>query len=136
MMGGKAHSEFLKTHRNFCYKYGGYWRISKNNIYYGSYNSFEDAKKVSDKLKEYGWDKSKLQQIFDETNVTPRTRFNFGETGIFNVHIKHDKTYKQGYIYTYPYVEDGKKKTLSSVSIDNLKKKVEEKNLKWYGDSV
>ena len=131
--GGNAHSPFLKTHRNYCYKYGKYWRISKNGEYYGSYNSFEDAKKVSDKLKEYKWDKNKLGKILDETGVTQRTMYNYGKSGIFNVHIKKDKTYKQGYTFTYPYVENGKHKILSSINIDKLKEKVEEKNLKWYG---
>lgn len=133
IMGGNAHSTFLKTHRNYCYKYGDYWRISKNNIYYGSYNSFEDAKKVSDKLKQYEWDKDKLGIILKETKVTPRTRMNYGKSGIYNVHIKKDKSYKQGYIYTYPYSENGKNKLLSSISLEKLKEKVENKNLEWYG---
>lgn len=131
--GGNAHSPFLKSHRNYCYNYGGYWRVMKNNVYYGSYASFEDAKKVSDKLKECNWDKSKLETILNEVNVTPRTRLNFGESGIFNVHIKRDDNYKQGYTFTYPYIENGKHKILSSISIDKLKEKVEDKNLEWYG---
>ena len=127
-------SIFQKAHRNYCYKDGKYWRIIKNNIYYGSYNSFEDAKKVSDKLKKNNWDKSELGKILDETNVVRRTRFNYGESGIFNVHIKRDSSYKQGYIYTYPYSEGGGNKVLSSTSLDKLKEKVNAKNLEWYGD--
>ena len=133
-LGGNSHSLFLKSHRNYCYQYGNYWRVSKNNVYYGSYNNFDDAKKVSDKLKEYDWDKDKLEQILNETNVTPRTRLNYGKSGIFNVHIKKDKNYKQGYIYTYPYIENGKSKILSSTSLEKLKDKVKAKNLEWCGD--
>ena len=132
--GGNSHSIFLKTHRNYCYRYGDYWRINKKGVYYGSYASLEDAKKVSDKLKEHDWDKSKLQQIIKETGVIPRTRFNYGQSGIFNVHVKKDKGYKQGYIYTYPYVEKGKQRLLSSTDINKLREKVKQKNLKWYGD--
>ena len=88
---------------------------------------------MSDKLKEYKWDKNKLGKILDETGVTQRTMYNYGKSGIFNVHIKKDKTYKQGYTFTYPYVENGKHKILSSINIDKLKEKVEEKNLKWSG---
>ena len=128
------HSIFQKAHRNYCYKDGNYWRIIKNNVYYGSYNSFEDAKKVSDKLKKNDWDKEKLEHILDETNVVRRTRFNYGKSGIFNVHIKRDNSYKQGYIYTYPYIEDGENKVLSSTSLEKLKEKVNAKNLEWYGD--
>ena len=131
--GADAHSIFLKTHRTYCYQYGSSWRIIKKNVYYGSYDSFEDAKRVSDKLKECNWDKNKLSVILDEMNITPRTMVNHGQSGIFNVHVKKDKQYKQGYVYTYPYMENGKHKILSSISLEKLQKKVESKNLKWYG---
>lgn len=131
--GSNAHSLFLKSQRHYCYQYGKYWRIVKNNVYYGSYDKFSDAKKISDRLKEYNWDKSKLKQIQKETNITPRPMKGYGSSGIYNVHIKKDKHYKQGYIYTYPYVENGENKLLSSTSLEKLKEKVLSKKLEWYG---
>ena len=76
---------------------------------------------------EYSWfPKIPAQHKYEEG-------LNYGRSGIYNVHIKKDKSYKQGYIYTYPYVENGKNKLLSSISLEKLKEKVESKNLEWYG---
>ncbi|WP_299523355.1 hypothetical protein [uncultured Methanobrevibacter sp.] len=38
-------------------------------VYYGTYSSLYDAKKVRDKLIEYDWDKDKLELVLKETGV-------------------------------------------------------------------
>lgn len=52
-------------------------------------------------------------------------------TGYFRVSKHKDKTYKQGFIYSYRYWENGKFKSLYSVDINKLEKKVKEKGLPW-----
>ena len=41
----------------------GQYLIRKNNVYYGSYYSFEDAKKVRDYFIFHGWNKRRLDEV-------------------------------------------------------------------------
>ena len=52
-------------------------------------------------------------------------------TGFFRVSKEYSDKYKQGFTYKYRYLENGKEKKISSVSIDKLKEKVLFKNLEW-----
>jgi len=53
-------------------------------------------------------------------------------SGYYNVYKEKSNRYKQGFIWTYQYQEDGKQKRIRSVDFSNLKKKVIKKNLPWY----
>lgn len=50
----------------------------------------------------------------------------------FRVTKQKDDTCKQGYIWRYRYIEDGKRKSIMSTDINTLKEKVLNKNLDWF----
>ena len=52
-------------------------------------------------------------------------------TGYYRVYKDVSDRYKQGFIYTYSYYENGKRKKISSVDINALKDKVLFKKLPW-----
>lgn len=47
-------------------------RVKSKQHYYGSYTSLTDAIKVRDKLMEYNWDKTRLDEACEAVNVTRR----------------------------------------------------------------
>lgn len=51
--------------------------------------------------------------------------------GLYRVHKQKDKTCKQGFLWAYRYVENGKRKKISSTNIKKLEQKVKEKKLPW-----
>lgn len=53
-------------------------------------------------------------------------------SGYFRVSKIYDKKYKQGFIWTYNYFEEGHRKKISSVDIGKLEKKVKDKGLIWH----
>lgn len=61
-------------------------------------------------------------------------------TGYFRVFKHKDKSCSQGFIYTYMYYdkEDGKRKAIRRVKIEDLEKAVKEKGLEWkkFGDDL
>lgn len=50
----------------------------------------------------------------------------------YRVHETKCKYVKQGFIWVYAYYENNKKKQISSVNFETLKKKVQVKGLPWY----
>ena len=70
-----------------------------------------------------------------DKNVSGNTKMKISESnntsGYYRVDKHKDKTCKQGFIWRYQYVENGKRKSICSVSIDKLEKKVKAKGLKW-----
>lgn len=52
-------------------------------------------------------------------------------TGYFRVHKEKSKTSKQGFLYNYQYYNDGKRKFIRRAKLEDLKKEVERRNLKW-----
>lgn len=59
-----------------------------------------------------------------EKKISERTQY-------YQVYKRNNKRCKQGFNYVYEYFENYKLKTLSSVDIDELEKKVKSKNLHW-----
>ena len=53
-------------------------------------------------------------------------------SGIYRVSKHKNKRFKQGFIWTYIYFEDGKRKELASVDLKKLEEKVKAKGLEWY----
>lgn len=62
-------SKFDEPHITF--KKDGRFMIRKKEVYYGQYDTLEIAKKVKQKLIEYKWDKSKLNEIRKELGLKP-----------------------------------------------------------------
>lgn len=52
-------------------------------------------------------------------------------TGYFRVSKIKSEKYKQGFIYSYQYYEDGQQLRIQSISLTKLEEKVKEKGLKW-----
>ena len=54
------------------------------------------------------------------------------KSGYYRVSILKNKNYKQGFIWSYYYYDENRKKrTISSIDIKVLEKKVKSKGLKW-----
>ena len=119
--------------KDYCYSYDDYWVINKNSVNFGRYNSYEDAKKVSDKLKECDWDKTKLRQIQLELNIVPRSRYSRGTSGYRRVYKYKNRQYEQGFTWVYQYKDKktGKNIHISCVDLELLEKKVKAKGLRW-----
>ena len=52
-------------------------------------------------------------------------------TKYFRVTLEKDLSCKQGFMYRYQYLENGKRKHIRSVNIERLKEKVLNKGLEW-----
>ena len=65
-----------------------------------------------------------------ERNIKNSKKLN--TTGYYRVIKQKGKQYSQGFIWTYNYYVDGKRKRISSMDIEKLKEKVEEKGLEWF----
>ena len=51
--------------------------------------------------------------------------------GYYNVSKQNRKKYKQGFIYRYHYIKDGKTQAIYSIDINKLEQKVKNKGLEW-----
>lgn len=52
-------------------------------------------------------------------------------TGYFRVYKQKNKKCKQGFTWKYQYFENGKRKTINSISLEKLEEKVKTKGLLW-----
>lgn len=69
--------------------------------------------------------------FFKEQNSIYQSR-DANVSGIYRVRKKKNNQCAQGFTWVYTYNdENGKQKTLSSVDLDKLKKKVLDKKLEW-----
>ena len=80
----------------------------ENNPFYGNPNNYSHPDKSKMRISEYR-----------------------NTTGYFRVTKQKTKMCKQGFIWAYQYYEDGKRKSITSISIDELEKKVKAKGLLW-----
>lgn len=117
--------------RDYVYNVNGKYQITKDRIYYGKYNTREDAKKVSNELKKMGWDKSNLKKAQENVGVKPSDRFFRNTSGYARVSKQKDKRVAQGYMWTYSYTLNGDKRKIYDKTIKGLEKKVKEKGLLW-----
>mgnify|MGYP004442680893 CR=1 FL=1 len=104
----------------------------ENNPFYGKQHSKEARKKMS-KAKS-----GKNHPMYGKKH-TPETKAKMSKakcvqntTGYFRVSKKKDSTCKQGFHYRYQYCENGKRHSISSVSLEKLEKKVKDKGLPWF----
>ena len=54
------------------------------------------------------------------------------KTGFYRVSIHNNTKNKQGFCYVYSYIEESKRKQISSADLDKLELKVKDKGLKWF----
>lgn len=71
--------------------------------------------------------KGKTRSLENKLNISKQQN----KTGYFRVSKEYGKPYKKGFRYRYIYLENGKRKEIKSVNLDNLKEKVIEKGLPW-----
>ena len=118
--------------RDYVYHSGdGKYQITKGKIYFGRYNSREDARKVSKELMKLGWDKNNLKKAQENAKVKPCSHSNRNTVGYLRVTKQKDNRIKQGFTYVYSYQKKGKKKRLYDKTIKGLEKKVKKEGLEW-----
>ncbi len=93
----------------------------KNNGFYGKKHSIETKRKLSELRKGI--------PLSDEHKLNVSISRN--TSGYFRVSKKKDKCVTQGFIWQYTYYENGKRKHLSSISLNRLRKRVLSKGLEW-----
>lgn len=86
----------------------------------------EIAKKISQTVSKQK--KGKKLTFIHKINISKSQN----TSGYYRVRIEKTKNCKQGFIYSYLYYDDnGKQQAIRSIDIEKLKRKVEEKKLKW-----
>ncbi|MBQ6220073.1 MAG: GIY-YIG nuclease family protein [Methanobrevibacter sp.] len=134
----------------------GYYRVSKNideNMdqgYSWKYQYIENGEKKAIsrtnflelekivKSKNLPWmiideenAKETLNQIIEDNKMYNNGNPNF--TGFYRVYTKKEKEVTQGFIFKYDFREDdGHRRIISNVDLNNLKEKVKSEGLPWY----
>lgn len=76
---------------------------------------------------------NKLHHI--NQNISEEHKINLSKsltiTGIYRVKVENCKKCKNGVVYRYSYVENGKVKSITSVDISKLEQKVKERGFTW-----
>lgn len=111
-------------------------KISKSHI--GITHSEETKQKLSE-MNKYKKLSEKTKQKISKGNkgkkLSEETKYKLSKlkntTGYFRVTKRKDKRVQQGFYYMYIYYENNKKKTINSIDLKKLEKKVKEKGLKW-----
>lgn len=146
-MYGKHHSKETKQKISKAHKGKNNGLFGENHPMYGKSLSEETRNKISDAIKGenhpmYGKHhseevKRKISEINKGRIHSIESRINMSSsqntTGYFRVCIRKDKTCKYGFKYAYQYYgDDDKRKAISRVDINELKKEVISNGLPWY----
>ena len=99
----------------------GLHNTGENHPNYGKTFSDETRNKMSKSRKGRSFSEEHKRSLSESKNTS----------GYYKVCKHNSKCCKQGFIWRYQYVENGKRKSICSVSIDKLEKKVKAKGLKW-----
>lgn len=137
---GKTHSEESKKKMSEVKK-------GENNYWYGKQHSDETKKKMSEahkgkthseesKKKMSESKKGENHPLYgkhhsEETKIKMAKSHN-NNSGYLKVSKVKNKNCKQGFRWTYSYYENGKRKQITSVSLEKLEEKVKARGLKWY----
>ena len=100
--GGKSNIPDERAKKNMSINHAN--MSKENNPFFGKKHSIESKKRMSQRKN---------------------------KTGFFRVSKNKRKEYKKGFVWKYAYYENNKRKFLSSTSLEELERKVKEKNLKW-----
>lgn len=103
-----------------------------NNPNYGKHHSLKTRQKISQANKgknNHNYGKKLPQSTRDKISISNSKVQN--QSGYYRVSKQKRKDCKDNTLYRYIYKENGKSKTISSVDIKKLEKKVKEKGLKW-----
>ena len=151
----KGYTPSLETRRKMSEAWKG-----ENHPYYGKPLPLEIRKKISETLKGRKLPletRKKISEAQKGKPVSDETRKKLSEnnarywkgktfsqehweklikgcntSGIYRVSKHKNKRFKQGFIWTYIYFEDGKRKELASVYLKKLEERVKAKGLEWY----
>lgn len=120
--------------QGFEYRYQYYDKNKKRHALTSKHLNLLE-KKVKD--KNLPWiviDKKLFFKTIKMENIKKNTDIDFrnNSTGFFRVYKNKVNDAKQGFRYYYSYLENNKKKGITSIDIKKLEKKVKDKNLPWY----
>ena len=101
----------------------------ENNPNYGKTLSEETRKKMSENNARY-WQGKKHSEETRKKMSEFRSKVR-NTTGFYRVSKQKDNTYKQGFKWRYQYQYKSIKKSISSVDLKKLEKKVKAQNLPW-----
>lgn len=127
----------LKTY-HYDYPERKVFNFTKGGEGTSGYKHSEESKQKMSKLKEgmynsennpnYG--KHHSEETINKIAIGASKSLN--TSGYFRVYKCKDITCNQGFIWTYQYYEEGKRKKIRSVDIKKLENKVKAKNLEWF----
>lgn len=112
--------------------------LRKNSSKYWEGKKFSEShkKNISKSRKNKGLAKGEKNPMFGKKHSIESLKkmsISSGNTsGYFRVNKKRDKTCKQGFYWRYMYLDGKKQKSIQSVDIKKLEKKVKEKGLPWF----
>lgn len=70
-----------------------------------------------------------LLKQYAERQNEPKPHYN--STGYYGVSIKKNSNYKQGFTYKYRWTENGKRREISRININDLEREVKKRGLRW-----
>ena len=117
-MRGYRHTEEQKEKMS-------YQRKGNNHIYYGKHRSNDVRKKISNTLMGNTLSVQTKNKISKGVSQTKNT------SGYYRVSMEKTKRVNQGFFWKYCYMENGKRKSISSVDINKLEEKVKDNKLPW-----
>ena len=115
-------------------------KISKNNARYwqGKTHSEETKKKISETQKGKTFSeetRKKMSESRKGKKLSEETKKKMSEarntTGFYRVFKHKDSTCKQGFIWSYQYSLGSKRKSITSVDLKTLEKKIKKEGLEW-----
>lgn len=107
--------------------------VEKDGEYYCRVKTEKEAQRLTFYLKRIGFRKENLEEALKELNIEKcKKKRSASNTGFYGTSRWKDNRYKTGYKYAYRYVEDGKPKYITAITLSKLRKKVLSKGLKWY----
>lgn len=127
----------LKTYR-YDYPERNVFNFTKGGDGTSGYKHSEESKQKMSKSKEgmYNGENNPNYGVphSDETinKIAIGASKSLNTSGYFRVYKCKDITCNQGFIWTYQYYEEGKRKKIRSVDIKKLENKVKAKNLEWF----
>ena len=102
----------------------------KNHYMYGKKHTPETKEKIS---KAQSGENNPMYGKEHTLETKEKMSSSKNTIGYFRVSKKKDTNYRQGFYYTYRYYDDNsKQRAITSVSLENLEKKVKAKGLEWF----